>query len=105
MNWGGPEFVLAIIAISTLGWLGSSWIRARHGYPLENEWVGKSYKGEDPEPGRQVELLSGENAELKAQISRLEERMAVLERIATDPAERTSREIEQLRLTPTEGRD
>jgi len=30
-------------------------------------------------------------------VRRLEERTAVLERIATDPAERTAREIEQLR--------
>ena len=97
MNWGGPEFVLAIIAISTLGWLGSSWIRARHGYPLENEWSGKSYRGEQPEAAKQVEQLTSENAGLKAQLTRLEERMKVLERIATDPAERTSREIEELR--------
>ena len=34
---------------------------------------------------------------LGAQISRLEERIAVLERIATDPAERTAREIDRLR--------
>lgn len=46
---------------------------------------------------RQVELLSNENAGLKGQMSRLEERIAVLERIATDPADRTAREIEQLR--------
>ena len=105
MNWGGPEFVLAIIAISTLGWLGSSWIRARHGYPIENEWTGKTYKDEAPEAARQAELLADENATLRALIGRLEERMAVLERIATDPAERTSREIEQLRPTPTEGKE
>ena len=97
MSWGGPEFVLAIIAISTLGWLGSSWIRARHGYPLEDEWSGKTYKGERPAEARQVELLTSENAGLKAQMARLEERLEVLERIATDPAERTSREIEKLR--------
>jgi hypothetical protein len=97
MSWGGPEFVLAIIAISTLGWLGSSWIRARHGYPLEDEWSGKTYKGEMPAEARQVELLTSENAGLKTQMARLEERLAVLERIATDPAERTSREIENLR--------
>ena len=97
MDWGGPEFVLAIIAISTLGWLGSSWIRARHGYPLEDEWSGKTYKSEAPDEARQVELLTSENAGLKAQMARLEERLAVLERIATDPAERTSREIENLR--------
>jgi len=49
------------------------------------------------EAARQVELLSSENAGLKRQVGRLEERIAVLERIATDPAERTAREIEQLR--------
>ncbi len=46
---------------------------------------------------RQIELLSTENARLKDQLGRLEERLAVLERIATDPAERTAREIESLR--------
>ena len=34
MEWGGPNFVLAIIAISTVGWIATSWIRARHGYPV-----------------------------------------------------------------------
>jgi hypothetical protein len=93
----GPTFVIAIIAISTFGWVATSWIRARHGYPLEDEWSGKSHKGEQPETSRQVELLSSENDRLKGQVSRLEERLAVLERIATDPAERTAREIDQLR--------
>ncbi len=46
---------------------------------------------------RKIELLTNENDRLKGQIGRLEERIAVLERIATDPAERTAREIEQLR--------
>ena len=31
MNWGGPEFVIAIIALSTGGWLINNWIRAKHG--------------------------------------------------------------------------
>ena len=97
MDWGGPFFVIAIIAISTFGWVASTWIRARHGYPIENEWTGMAHKGEGPEASRQIELLSDENARLKGQVGRLEERLAVLERIATDPAERTAREIEQLR--------
>jgi hypothetical protein len=96
MSWGGPEFVIAIIAISTFGWLASSWIRARHGYPLENEWSGMTYR-EDSGDARRIELLSSENESLKAQMGALQERIAVLERIATDPAERTAREIEQLR--------
>ena len=94
MDWGGPEFVIAIIAISTFGWLASSWIRAKHGYPLENEWTGMT---EHPASDRKIELLTSENERLMGQIGRLEERISVLERIATDPAERTAREIEQLR--------
>ncbi len=96
MNWGGPFFVIAIIAISTFGWLASSWIRARHGYPLEDEWSGKTSK-DSPDAARRIELLTNENEGLKGQVGRLEERIAVLERIATDPAERTAREIDQLR--------
>ena len=96
MNFGGPGFVIAIIAISTFGWIATSWIRARHGYPIENEWSGVAHKS-DPAAARQIELLSSENARLTGQIGRLEERLAVLERIATDPAERTAREIDQLR--------
>ncbi len=97
MDWGGPGFVIAIIAISTFGWVATSWIRARHGYPLENEWSGMAHKDDHPKAARQVELLTSENDRLKGQVGRLEERIAVLERIATDPAERTAREIEQLR--------
>lgn len=96
MSWQGPEFVIAIIAISTFGWIVTSWIRAKHGYPLEGEWHGLTHK-QDPEAGRRIEALSSENAGLKGQVGRLEERLAVLERIATDPAERTAREIESLR--------
>jgi hypothetical protein len=44
-----------------------------------------------------IELVTTENDQLRAQVLRLEQRTAVLERIATDPAERTAREIEKLR--------
>lgn len=96
MSWSGPGFVIAIIAISTFGMIFNNWIRARHGYPVESEWNGVSHKG-DPDAERKIELLSSENERLTGKIGRLEERIAVLERIATDPAERTAREIEALR--------
>ena len=96
MSWEGPEFVIAIIAMSMLGWIVTSWIRAKHGYPLEGEWHGLTHK-QDPDAARRIEVLSSENAGLKGKVGRLEERLAVLERIATDPAERTAREIESLR--------
>ncbi|MCA3256425.1 MAG: hypothetical protein INF91_12510 [Alphaproteobacteria bacterium] len=96
MDFAGPEFVLAIIAMSTIGWIATSWIRAKHGYPLENEWSGTTEKTE-PALMRQQELLSAENASLKSAVVRLEERIAVLERIATDPGVRVAKDIEALR--------
>ena len=97
MSWGGPEFVLAIIAISTAGWLISSWIRARHGYPVENEFFGTTHKG-DPEAKRQVAQLTDENDALRSQLERLNERLAVLERIATDQPGQIAREIDSLAI-------
>jgi hypothetical protein len=96
MDWGGPGFIIAIIAISTAGWVVNNWIRAKHGYALENEWSGLTGKT-DADAERKISLLASENARLTGQVSRLEERIAVLERIATDPAERTAREIDALR--------
>lgn len=96
MHWGGPGFVLAIIAMSFGGWIITSWIRAKHGYPLEGEWGGTVNK-EAPEANRKIELLTSENDKLHGQVSRLEERIAVLERIATDAPSRLTAEIEKLR--------
>jgi hypothetical protein len=96
MSWGGPFFVLAIIGMSFAAWIVTTWIRARHGYPVEGEWgsmVGKT----DLESSRKVELLEAENGKLLGQVSRLEERIAVLERIATDRPRRLADEIDSLR--------
>lgn len=46
---------------------------------------------------REMEAMRAENEELKLRVAELTERLVVLERIATDPAERVSREIEELR--------
>ena len=76
MNFGGPGFVLAIIAMSFLAWIITTAIRARHGYPLEGEWGGKVTK-EDPASAR----LMAENEALKTTVGRLEDRLKVLEQI------------------------
>ena len=96
MDWGSPFFVLAIVGMSTAGWLVNNWIRARHGYPVEGEWGG-THSREDVDGARKIELLTHENDRLKGQLTRLEDRIAVLERIATDPANRIAKEIDALR--------
>jgi hypothetical protein len=44
-----------------------------------------------------LEPVQQENRELRSLVDRLENRIRVLETIATDPSERTAREIEELR--------
>jgi hypothetical protein len=85
-------FVLIAAAISTFATIINNWTRARHGYPLEEEGSTRAAK--------QVATLIVENGQLKARLSAMEERLRVVERIATDPAERTARQIEELRHQP-----
>ena len=96
-GWLVPVLIVAIV-------MGSrafrTWVRAKHGYPLEDEGSRRRrrhYRDGGLDAERKVELLTSENERLVGQVSRLEERIAVLERIATDPAERTAREIDALR--------
>jgi cell division protein FtsB len=92
MNFGGPGFVIAIIAISMVAWVITTAIRARHGYPLTDDW------GNTVHPkGAGDDKLAAENEKLKETVARLEDRLKVLERIATDPARRLDDEIEKLR--------
>ncbi|OYY72371.1 hypothetical protein [Sphingomonas sp. 28-63-12] len=96
MNWG----ILIPIAAVTVGpicWAFTTWVRARHGYPLENRKGGMAAGTGAAEIERQNQLLIAENDQLHGKMARLEERLSVLERIATDPAERTAREIDALR--------
>ena len=85
------------IAIGPIAWVVNNWVRASHGYEPVDRRHRRRQNGEDLAAERKVELLASENERLTGQISRLEERIAVLERIATDPAERTAREIDSLR--------
>ncbi len=95
MSFSLSTFIVALVAISTFGWIITTWIRARHGYPLEGEWGGTV--GKSDMAGRKIALLSSENDRLAGQITRLEERVAVLERIATDAPSRLTAEIERLK--------
>lgn len=98
--------VLIVAAVMARGAF-TTWVKAKHGYPLEerrgrrsrtrDELAQAFVPGEQIGATRKIELLTSENEKLTGQIGRLEERIRVLERIATDPAERTAREIDALR--------
>jgi hypothetical protein len=95
MSFGSPVFVLLIIGMSIVGWIVTTAIRARHGYPLTDDWgntVHPIRAGDD-----ETKALAAENKQLKDTVGRLEERLKVLERIATDPTRRLEDEIDKLR--------
>ncbi len=93
MDWGGPTFLVAIIAISTFGWLANNWIRARHGYELEDEWGGKTARSDTAETKR----LKAENRELHGKLDAMQDRLVVLEKIVTDRGYDVATQIEALR--------
>ncbi|MEQ1537286.1 MAG: hypothetical protein ABL928_00025 [Sphingorhabdus sp.] len=88
--------IIWVVGICTGGWLINNWIRAKHGYALEDEWGGKTDKI-GPDADRKIALLTSENENLVGKIGHLEERLSVLERIATDRGTRIAGEIEALR--------
>lgn len=82
------EFLLAFLAVMSAIAAGT-WLNA------------KSLKVRQLEAGEnsdgRLRALADENGGLREKVAHLEDRVTVLERIATDPAERTAREIELLR--------
>ncbi|MBK9431624.1 MAG: hypothetical protein IPN50_04130 [Sphingomonadales bacterium] len=66
------------------------------------QWYGRrkvkaALKQEGLTPTRQTELLVNENEAMRGQMLRLEDRLSVMERIATDSSMNLGREIERLR--------
>lgn len=96
MQFGGPTFVLAIIAISTIGWIITTAIRARHGYPVTDDW-GRNVDRHDPIAKEETCRLSSENTQLRAELAAIKERLSNVELIVTDGGFETSAQIEALR--------
>ncbi len=91
-----PEIVgIGVVALS-LAWVVNTWLRVRHGYPLENSW-GKPVYPRNDQALERVRLLSQENAELRAELGSLKDRLGNVERIVTDSGYRLTSEIDRLR--------
>jgi multidrug efflux pump subunit AcrA (membrane-fusion protein) len=94
---GGGLF-LGLIGI--VGWVFTTWLRIKHGYPLETSW-GKALEPRvTTETAERIKLLSTENAQLRAELGSVKDRLANVERIVTDDTHRITQEIEALR-SPT----
>lgn len=79
------------------GWVFTTWLRVRNGYPLENSWGKPIYPMKNEETIERIRLLSQENAQLRAELGSIKDRLANVERIVTDSSMRLTNEIESLR--------
>ena len=90
--------VIAIVGVACMAaWVITAWLRIRHGYPLDGAWGQAVYPKTSDESIERIKLLTQENAQLRAELGAIKDRLAVVERIVTDGSHQLDREIEQLR--------
>jgi predicted metal-binding membrane protein len=89
--------VALIVALGVGGWVFTTWLRIKNGYPLDGAWGQAVYPKSSDEAMERIKLLSQENAQLRAELGAIKDRLANVERIVTDEAHSLNREIDALR--------
>ena len=87
-----------IVAIAVGGSLLNNWLKIKNGYPLSNSWGLPMHPKKDEETNERIRLLTTENAQLRAELGSLKDRLETLERIATDQPSKLARDIDALSI-------
>lgn len=90
--------ITIIVVVSVGGSLLNNWLKIRNGYPLSNSWGMPLHPKKDGETLERVKLLTSENAQLRAELGSVKDRLSTLERIATDQPSRLARDIDALSI-------
>jgi hypothetical protein len=97
------EFILTVLPYATIivvagvaGSLLNNWLKIKNGYPLANSWGMPMHPKRDNEASERIKLLTSENAQLRAELGSVKDRLETLERIATDQPSKLAREIDAL---------
>ena len=91
-------YVAIIVALGVGGSILTTWLKIKNGYPLSNSWGMPLHPKKDGETTERIRLLTGENAQLRAELGSIKDRLETLERIATDQPSRLARDIEALAI-------
>ncbi|HEX8384258.1 MAG TPA: hypothetical protein VF592_12880 [Sphingomonas sp.] len=90
--------VAAMVGMAAVaGWVLTTWMRIKNGYPLDGAWGQAVYPKKNDETVERVRLLSQENGQLRAELGSVKDRLANVERIVTDGSHQLDREISALR--------
>ena len=90
--------VTAIVVVSVGGWVFTTWLRIKHGYPLEGTWGNAIHPRTDKQAAERIKLLTNENAQLRAELGSVKDRLETVERIVTDRPHRLAKEIDALAI-------
>lgn len=88
---------ISVVGVSVIGWVYNTRQKIKHGYPLESMWGKPMHPQLTSEAQERVKLLTQENAQLRAELGSLSDRLVSVERIVTDSGYRLGHEIERLR--------
>ncbi len=90
--------IIAVVSVTgVVGWVVTTWLRMKHGYPLDGAWGQKLYPKTSSEELERIKLLSQENAALRAELGSVKDRLGNVERIVTDRGYQLTHQIEALR--------
>ena len=91
-------YVAVIVVVAVGGSLLNNWLKIKNGYPLSNSWGMPLHPRRDEEALERVKLLTSENAQLRAELGSIKDRLETLERIATDQPSKLARDIDALTI-------
>lgn len=89
-------YIAIIIVAAVGGSVFNTWLKIKNGYPLSNSWGFPLHPKTDRESAERITLLTNENAQLRAQVGSLGDRLETIERIITDQPHRLARDIDAL---------
>lgn len=92
-----PITLISVAGVA--GWVVTTWLRVKNGYPLEGMWGQSLHPKTSSAEMERIKLLSQENAQLQAEMGSLKDRLANVERIVTDDSHRLVQDIEALRIS------
>jgi hypothetical protein len=91
-------YVAIIVGLCVGGWVFTTWLRIKNGYPLETSWGVPVHPKTDQESLERIKLLTNENAQLRAELGSVKDRLENVERIVTDTPSKLAQEIDALSI-------
>lgn len=92
-----------VVCLGTVwGYVHNTKQKIAAGYPLEGMWGQSLHPKRDAQTDQRVMLLTQENAQLRAELGSVKDRLANVERIVTDSGFHLTHEIDRLRTEKAE---